>query len=169
LAKPEKVYWDSCAWLGLANGEQSRVHDLDSIYTLARDGGVEIWTSTMSIVEVNRLSAEMMQPKPIPPDSLSVLDDLFFQPFIKLVPLDTPISRLARKLIRETPKLRKRPDAVHLATAMFWNIPTLFTYDADDLLHLNGILKCSDGTNLTICEPGDSGLGGLFGKAQPAS
>jgi predicted nucleic acid-binding protein len=166
LASPVKVYWDSCAWLGLLNGEADRRRELEAIYDQARNGLVEIWSSTISIVEANRLASEVGQSKPIPPDSLLALDDLLFQPFVKLAAVDTVIAKDARRLIREIPGLGKKPDAIHAATAMHWNIETLHTYDGNDLLHLDGKLECRNGTPLTICQPSDPTAGGLFAKSE---
>ena len=64
--------------------------------------------------------------------------------------------------MRTTPKLTKRPDAMHLASAMIWNIPLLHTYDGNDLLHLNGKVDCDDGTAMTISVPSDPTAGGLL-------
>ena len=164
MANPIKVYWDSCAWLGLINGEPNRAMELAAVYDQARKGSVEIWTSTLSIVEANRLEAEVGQAKPIPPGSLEALDAMLFQPFIKLVPVDIDIAKWARKLIRETTGLGKKPDAIHLASTIRWDVPTLHTYDGNDLLHLDGKFRCDDGTPLTICEPTDPSDGGLFAK-----
>jgi hypothetical protein len=168
LASPKNVYWDACAWLGLVNGEPGRQQQLEVVYGQARQGLVVIWTSTLSIVEANRLDTEVGKPKPIPPDSIKVLDDLLFQPFVNLIPVDTDVARRARKLIRETPGLSKKPDAIHLASALKWNVPVLHSYDGNDLLHLNGQFQCDDGTALAICEPQDPSDGGLFAKPTPA-
>lgn len=118
----------------------------------------------MSILEANRLSGEMHQAKPISPESLRALDEMLFQPFVKLVPVDVDIAKRARKLIRETPGLGKKPDAIHLASALRWSVPTLHTYDGNDLLHLDGKFKCDDGTVLKICEP-EMPDGGLFARS----
>lgn len=167
MADPVKIYWDTCAWLALINEEAGRKPDVDAVYSQARAGRVELWTSNMSIVEANRLEAEMQQAKPIPPDSLAILDGLFFQPFVKLVPVDTDIAKRARKLIRETPRLRVKADAIHLASAMRWSIPVLHTYDGSDLTHLDGKIICEDGTRMTICYPKDPFQDeGLFADAR---
>lgn len=166
MASQHKVYWDSCAWLGLANGEEDRKFQLQVVYGQARKGILEIWSSTLSIVEANRLSDEMGLSKPIPPESLVVLDALLFQPFVKLAAVDVEIARRARVLVRETPKLSKKADAVHLATALRWNVPIMHTYDGSDLLHLDGKMTCADGTRLTICEPSDPNEGDLFVESQ---
>ena len=149
----------------MINGEAERKADLENIYGHARNKKIEIWTSVISVVDANRFGVETDVPKPFPPKNLQALDDVFFQPFVKLVAVDVPIARSARKLIRETPKLRKNPDAIHLATAIFWNIPVFHTYDGNDLLHLDGEMACRDGTNLRIVEPGDAADGGLFDKS----
>lgn len=165
LADPDRVYWDSCAWLGLVNGEQDKKAALGNTYNQARKGLIQIWTSTLSIVEANRLTSESGAPKPLPPDSIRQFDDVFFQHFVYLVPLDTPIARTARNMVRETPNLRKKADAIHLATALFWSIPVLHTYDENDLLHLDRQMNCRDGTVLRICRPGEETDGGLFDKS----
>ena len=94
-------------------------------------------------------------PKPISPESLEKLDGLLFQPFVKLINLDQIVAKRARKIIRETPKLSKKPDAVHLASAIVWNIPLFHTYDRADLLHLNGSISCMDGTSMEITAASD--------------
>lgn len=163
MAEPVRIYWDTCAWLALINGEDGRKPDVDAVYSQARNGNVELWTSNIAIVEANRLEAEMQQAKPLPEGSLAVLDAVFFQPFIKLIPVDTDIATRARQLIRETTGLRVKADAIHLASAIRWNIATLHTYDGSDLTHLDGKMSCDDGTTLTICHPKDPFQeGGLF-------
>lgn len=162
MADPIKVYWDSCAWLGLINGESKRKPDLDAVYGNAKRGFIEIWTSTIALVEVNRLESEMNQQRPIPPEGLAVIDGILMQPFVKLVSMDTIVATRARQLLRTTPKLTKRPDAMHLATAMIWNIPIFHTYDGNDLLHLNGKVECDDGTKMEIAVPSDPTAGGLL-------
>lgn len=157
-----KIYWDSCAWLGLVNGEPDKVEPLRMVYAHARRGHIEIWTSTMAVVEVNRLESEMQIAKPIPPAGLAKIDDLLFQPFVKLINLDQIVAKRARRLIRETPGLKKKPDSVHLASAMIWNIPIFHTYDDNDLLHLNGSIKCLDGTLMEITRARDPFAGKLF-------
>jgi predicted nucleic acid-binding protein len=164
MAKPKRVYWDSCAWLGLVNGEADKKRELGIIYTGARRGQYEIWTSAVSIAEVCRHADEMQQPKPLDPAKLKVLDDLFLQPFVKVVPYDLETARAARKLYRETAGLGKKWDAAHLATAMRSNIETMHTYDRDDLLHLSGKLICRNSNPLIICYPDETTDGALFAK-----
>lgn len=163
MADPVRIYWDSCAWLGLINAEPDKLPDVRAVYGLARKGLVEIWTSTIAIVEANRLATEMQLPKPISPESIAQIDDLLFQPFVHLINLDQTVAKRARKILRETQGLKKRPDAIHLASAVIWNIPLFHTYDHDDLLHLNGSIFCVDGTKMEITLAKSPFDGGLFG------
>lgn len=144
------------------NAEPDKLPALRHIYALAQKGLVEIWTSTMAIVEANRLASEMQTPRPIPPESIALIDGLLFQPFVKPINLDQIVAKRARKIIRETPGLGKKPDAVHLASAVTWNIPLFHTYDRADLLHLNGKIQCMDGTPMEISEARDPFNEGLF-------
>lgn len=104
----------------------------------------------------------MNVPRPIPDTGLRVIDDLLFQPFVNPLSMDTIVAKTARQLLRDTPGLTKRPDAMHLASAIEWNIPVFHTYDGSDLLHLNGKIECRDGTNMEICLPYDPFGGGMF-------
>lgn len=116
----------------------------------------------MAVVEANRLASEKHTPKPLSAVSLAQIDGLLFQPFVKLINLDQVVAKRARKIIRETPGLSKKPDAVHLASAVMWNIPLFHTYDRADLLHLNGSIYCIDGTVMEISEARDPFNEGLF-------
>ena len=162
MTDPFDIYWDSCAWLGLLNGEAGRKQILENVYGQARRGLIQIWTSTIAVVEVNRLSGEMNLPRPVPNTGVEAIDELLFQPFVNLVSLDTIVAKRARQLLRDTRGLTKRPDAMHLASAIQWNIPILHTYDGSDLLHLNGKISCLNGTMMEICLPQNPYGPGLF-------
>ena len=158
----EKVYWDSCAWLGLLNRESDKFAELDYVWQKASSGELEIWTSTVAQLEVIKLASEkaalnvsgnFAKTEILTADNLDLIENIFDQPFVKRVSLDVEISTRARRLYRETAGLNKAPDAAHLVSAMKWNVPTLHTYDGTDLLHLNGKLQTDDGSNLTICQP----------------
>jgi len=164
MANVKKVYWDSCAWLGLLNKESERIQELEFIWVKAERGEVEIWTSTVSQMEVFKLAEEkralelqgnIAKKEILTDENLSLIENVFDQPFVKRIPLDVEISSRARRVYRETPGLNKVPDAAHLVSAMKWNIPVIHTYDGNDLLHLSGKLKTDDGTELIICVPNE--------------
>lgn len=162
MAELRRVYWDSCVWLGLINGESKKKRAVDHIYNSARAGSHEIWTSTISYVEVFRIKGEEQSSKPYAKAALDKIEEMFEQDFIKLVPLDVEVAKIARRLLREQDGLSKRPDAIHLASAIKWSIETLHTYDGNDLLHLDGKLTTKGGSVLRIMPPSDPEDGPLF-------
>lgn len=164
MAKPVRIYWDSCAWLGLINGEADKKRELEIVYGSARQGKYELWTSTLSIVEVRRLKSERYDTKPLSEDHRNTLRDLFRQPFVKPIPLAQDIAEDARDLFRRTEGLGKFPDAVHLASALRWNASVLHTYDNQDLLHLSMRFDCRNGEKLPISFPDETTDGPLFAR-----
>ena len=88
VAKLKRVYWDSCAWLGLINGEPNKRRELEIIYNAAKRGDYEILTSTISLIEVNRFDYEKDKKKPLEIGNTEKLQQMFEQPFVKLATLD---------------------------------------------------------------------------------
>lgn len=166
LAKLSRVYWDSCAWLGLLNGEADKKRDLGVIYSNASRGLCEIWTSTLSILEARRLDSENQDAKPLSAANLKIIRDVFRQPYVKMIPMSLDISEHARELVRTTPNLAKWQDAVHLASALRWDSAIFHTYDKKDLLHLSNCFACRNGVLLPITYPGETAYGPLFTQAK---
>lgn len=166
MAKPIKIYWDSCAWLGLVNGEVNKKRELEIVYGHARQGKYELWTSTLAFVEVNRLRDELSTSKPLTAEKDATIAALFQQVFVKPIPVDVEIANWARQLYRTTPDLKKKNDAVHLVSALKWNIGLMHTYDREDLLHLDNKLACKNGKYLTICYPDETTDGPLFARTK---
>ncbi len=166
MVKPVRLYWDSCAWLGFLNGEGDKKRELEIVYGNARNNKYELWTSTLSMVETRRLKSEEHAPKPLSDDNLKVISDLFGQPFVKPIPLAQDIAEHARKLVRTTNGLKKFQDAIHLASALRWNVEVMHTYDNQDLIHLSRRFTCRNGRDLLICYPDETTDGPLFAKAK---
>lgn len=145
-----RVYWDACAWLGLLNGEAGRQQHLEHVWRKAELGEAEIWTSVFCIAEVYRVKCEDNWAA-LSPENDANIDALFEQDFVKTVQVDFDIARLAKRLLRTHEKLRKPSDAIHLATAVHWNLEQLHTYDGSDLLGL--VVKTANGAELNICKP----------------
>lgn len=163
---PLKLYWDSNAWLGLLNGEADKKRELQIVYGHAKKGHYELWTSTWSYMECRRLKSEADLPRPLDPANEKIIADIFRQPCVKPIPVTQDIAELARTTWRETPGLGSYQDAVHLVSALRWNVPVMHTYDRDDLLHLTGSFTCKDGTPLIICYPDETTDGPLFAHAK---
>ncbi len=166
MAKPTRLYWDSCAWLGFLNGEADKKRELEIVYAGARAGQYELWTSTLSMVEVRRLRSEKDDAKPLSESNLKKISDLFAQPFVKPIPLAQDIAEHARELVRNTTGLQKFQDAIHLASALRWDSQVMHTYDNNDLLHLSDKFNCRNGKALRICYPDETTDGPLFSKSK---
>lgn len=150
MSDRRKVYWDACAWLGLLNGEQDKAAHLEVVWRKAQRGELEIWTSSFCIAEVYRLKCEKGATG-LSPENDAKINNLFDQDFVYLVQLDTDIAKLAKSLLRAHDKLKKPSDAIHLATAVYWNVDQLHTYDGSDLIGL--VVHRTDGELLNICKP----------------
>ncbi|MBF0332586.1 MAG: PIN domain-containing protein [Alphaproteobacteria bacterium] len=148
------------------NGEPKKKRELEIVYTNARNGHYELWTSTLAMVEVRRLKEETNDQKPLSEEHLKKINDLFRQPFVKPIPLAVDIADHARELWRTIKGLGKWQDAIHLASALRWNAEFLHTYDRDDLLHLDMMFTCRNGEKLTICYPDETTDGPLFAKGR---
>ena len=150
MTDPTKVYWDACAWLGLLNGESEKLAALQHVWGKASKGEIEIWTSAFCLAEVYKAKCEGGLAS-LGPEDDQHLDNLFDQDFVKIVQVDFDIGLLARRLLRSHAKLKKPSDAIHLATAVHWNLGQLHTYDGSDLLGL--VVQTSEGSDLKICKP----------------
>lgn len=166
MPKPTRIYWDSCAWLGLINGEKDKRRELEIVYGHAQQGKCELWTSTLTMVECRRVASEKYDPRPLSEEHEQTIKNLFDQPFVKPIPLAMDIAERARGIWRSTPGIKQFQDAIHVASALRWSVPVLHTYDNDDLLHLDGSFDCNDGTTLKICYPDETTDGPLFAKSK---
>ena len=154
MAQPEKLYWDSCAWIGFANKEPDKKKELLREYKAARDGRYEIWTSSLSLIELRWLVDEKGTPRPYGDENDKKISLLFHQPYIKIITMTVDIVENARQIWRKTPSIGKYADAIHVASALRWNISVMHTYDRQDLLDISKVMKCQNGEPLTICYPG---------------
>jgi predicted nucleic acid-binding protein len=145
-----KAYWDSCAWIGLLNGEAEKAAALEHVWDKARHGDVEIWTSALAIAEVYKTKCEG-KTTGLSSENDAKIDNMFDQDFVKVVQVDIEVARLAKRLLRDIDKLKKPTDGIHLASAIYWNADQLHTYDGSDLLGVE--VKRADGGDLTICKP----------------
>lgn len=164
MAKISQYYWDACAWLGKLNSESSKHIELNLVWGLAERGQCGIVTSTVSQVEVFKKRCESADPKPLSPENDAAISAMFWQPHVTLAALDPIIADNARALLRAYPELKKAPDAIHLATALFWNCDAMHTYDSDNLIGLSLQVTRRDGVPLEICIPDATTYGPLFGQ-----
>ena len=149
----KRVYWDSCAFLGLINGEPGKLTDCRAVWKEAQRGRVTIYTSFFTFTEVFKAKCEDGFTKPLSEEKDREMERFFRQKWIRPILLDERIAVSARRLMRTHPECKKPSDAVHLATAIALSVEEMNTYDGADLLKLSGKIDRADGKPLRICPP----------------
>lgn len=152
MAKKPKYYWDACCWIGLIRQEPDKIDSLRYVIESAQRGDVEIWTSTFTLAEVFKRRCGNVVVD-LPPDNDTAFEDYLEQDFVQRVQVDVDIGTAARRMLRRFPGLRKPQDAVHVATAALSGVDELHTFDAADMLPLDGQVPMPDGRRLKICRP----------------
>lgn len=155
------VYWDACVWLGLINQEADKVDRCQHVISLARAGELQIWTSALSLAEVYKKNCGNGS------SGIESINDKAFesyieQEFLMVAQVDFEVGTMARRLLRQHGRLRKPADAIHLATAVVYDLDEFHTFDEDNLIVLNGSVKNAGGRDLKICLPTEDLGGPLF-------
>jgi len=152
----KRIYWDSCAWLGLINDEENKWPGCQYVMSLAHKGDVEILASTLVLAEVYKTRCHNPY-KVIAEEKDILLEDYFSENFIIIASVDLKVTIRARQLLRyySDKGLKKPQDAIHLATAIIHDADEFHTFDGSDLLCLNGIVKTEGGKLLSIQKPSE--------------
>jgi predicted nucleic acid-binding protein len=148
---PRRVYWDSCAFLGLLNQEPGRVNDCRLVWDEGNRGETTIFTSFFTYAEVFKAKCEGKK-KPLPEDQDREIEKLFRQAWVTPVLVDDAIGTQARRLMRKHSECGKPADAIHLATALRLKVDEMHTFDGCDLLKLDGRVLRPDSVALRICK-----------------
>ena len=147
-----RVYWDSCAFLGLLNQEVGKHADCRAVWEQAERGDALLYTSFFTFAEVFKAKCEG-KAKPLAEADDKQVEALLRQKWIRPMLVDERIGVAARRLMRFHPECKKPSDAIHLATALALNVDEMHTYDGSDLLSLDGKINRADGKPLKICTP----------------
>ncbi len=147
-----RVYWDSCAFLGLINGEAAKQAACRSVWNDAEKGYTEIYTSFFTFAEVYKAKCEG-KAKPLVAAEEAKVVQFLQQEFIIGILVDEAIGIAARTLMRQYTECKKPSDAIHLASALRLNVDEMHTYDGSDLLKLSRKVHCQNGDPLMICPP----------------
>ena len=118
-------YWDSCVFIHLLQGTKGQI--LDDLADMARERKIKLVTSTITETEV------IKWPKAIEQDSSTDLEisKFFKNEWIIRRSVDPLVAAIARRL-RSNHNL-KLPDAVHVATAIYYQVDALHSFDRNDL------------------------------------
>lgn len=154
MAKARTIYWDACAWIAYIQKEmpdegkgftEPRYEMCRETLQRAEKGEYEIATSAFTLAEVCK--------RPLDPTSPATnLAAFFDQPYIVIIPVDKQVGRQAQNLQLAGLAGLKPPDAVHLASATIWNVPTFHTFDGP-LIDLTRKIAMADGNPLEIMMP----------------
>jgi predicted nucleic acid-binding protein len=129
--KLERRYWDSGCFLAILNREPGRVDTCAAILKAAERRDLEIVTSAFTITEV-------LYPKngeKLAPEKRHTVRQFFRRRGIVLVNCDREVAEAAQDYVWD---FNVRPkDAIHVASAIRWNVPVIETYDG-------GLLKLSE-------------------------
>ena len=131
-----RVYWDSCVFIALiSNLMTSQATDrrwhCQRFFDDAINGRIEIVTSVITIAEVVRAEAVPGTPtNPVPQVIRQKIEDLFNEPYLQLVHVDTARAAEARDLTWQFPQI-KYPDSMHLACARYAQVDARHTYDGE--------------------------------------
>lgn len=148
-----RYYWDACIWIDLITQDNPERFDR-CLYAieLAENRKVEIWTSAFTLAEVfkKKCSGDIIG---LPESKDRDFENYIEQEFITKVQVDVDVGLLARRLLRQFPKIRKPQDAIHVATCLLNNVDELHTFDGSDLLILDNEIPRVDNKKLRICPP----------------
>ena len=129
-SEPRKIYWDSSCFICFLNAnEEARRRICEDILYHAQNGGIQLWTSTWTIVEVIRPKKPGSQALKLTPIQIDKIQGMFDWPFLMKIHLDERVAREAVKLARNC-GLRP-PDAVHAASAILTKLDVLQRWDRD--------------------------------------
>jgi predicted nucleic acid-binding protein len=117
-------YWDSCVFISLLtlnNRTDEEVSNLRALEALSDEGQITILTSAITKIEVLdcHLTAEQE----------NMFQGMLERSNIEVVSLTSRIASLAREIRTAYEGKVAVPDAIHLATAIFYNSTAFHTYD----------------------------------------
>ena len=164
-AKPI-IYVDSCVFISMLTGEQRKGDESRQVAGFAIElERREVIAVTSVLTQTEILDCYLS------PQQRDIMNRLICPPKVQVKDASQPIMALTREIrdyyLQE--KLAGRsnlptietPDAIHLATAIYFDCPTLFTFDENDhpggknpkraLIPLSGLV--AGRYPLTICKP----------------
>ena len=132
-SRRRKIYWDSDCWLSLINAVPERVSILESLLSDSKSklGDIELVTSVIAKVEVAFAQSEY-QGNQIDPSVEDAIDALWADTAVTLIEFHDLIALEARGLVRSGLHQAwslKPLDAIHLATAKWFDVDEFHTYD----------------------------------------
>lgn len=150
----DTFYWDTCLFLAWLKDEQRPDGEMDGVRDFlerGKRGEILILTSVLTLTEVLEAS--------IPSATSDALQDLFRRRSFRLLNINRPIAALAaelRRSFRDKGAKLATPDAIHLASAIQYDVTAFHTFDNGGSSKSVGLLELDGdvaGHKLRICKP----------------
>lgn len=131
-SKIDKIYWDSTAFicfLGKIEGERRKICE-DVLYH-ARDGKVNLYTSTFTVAEVIRPHVlDIARTRVLSAEEIAEMQEMFQWPWVKKIDLDQRVARKAVELERDY--ALGIADSIHAASAIVAKVDVLQHWERQD-------------------------------------
>jgi predicted nucleic acid-binding protein len=128
--QPKKIYWDTSCFLCLINQtEKERRSICVDILQHAKDGGILLYTSTYTIVEVIKPKIPNITLPKLTSEQLAKITAFLQHKYIKKVSLDEKVALKAVELARDYGL--SIGDAIQAATAIVKELDELQAWDRD--------------------------------------
>lgn len=170
--KASIVYVDSCVFISMLNGEQRKGDESKHVAGFAAElENREAIAVTTALTKTEILDCTLN------PQQQTTMERLMKPPKVQIKDVTAPVMDLAREIrnyyqaekasgLSNLPTI-ETPDAIHLATAIYYDCPTLFTFDEIDhpggknpkraLIPLSGLV--AGRYEIKICKPYAKNLG----------
>lgn len=125
-------YWDSDVLIHALQRTPEHLTELEPLISEAESGNIQILLSTFTLMEIYK---DLDGINAISKDDDELIISFFENPYFIFKDVTQPIALSTRQISREFGI--KPKDAVHVATALYYNVPVLFSYD-DGLLKKSG-------------------------------
>lgn len=153
------VYWDTSIFLAWLQDEQRKPGEMDGVRECVsgvNSGNIVLVTSHITKTEI--LESMMA------PEAQESLERLLKRRNVRSIAVDGRVGSLSSKLRDYYQKQRaidggpplSTPDAIHLATAIIYQVDEFHTFDEEDSPDSLGLIPLSGnvaGYNLVICKP----------------
>jgi len=124
--EPQRIYWDSCAYISCIEETPGRRDVLWQIVRQAEAGEIVFVASALVIAEVSRLKNSPLSKK----EQARKIQEFFENDFIKIRVLDRKTAEDAAEIGRQFGL--RGADTVHVATALRAKCHSLQTYDGEN-------------------------------------
>ena len=150
---PTRRVWDSVVIIDFLDGKERANPHCPAIIEEAERGETEIIVSVFAQIEVVKIDSALTE------EEERMIREFFGRPYILAAALDPFVAQTAREIIRASTasaniRSVKPKDAVHVATALRWEVPVFESYD--DVL-MDGIKAHPEilpgGASLTLRHP----------------